>query len=102
MEKLTNEVGRAVDNALTSICKEDFEAALSVIAINPTIELLIQESLSHQFKRFQTTEKRLKTFRYEMQLMEGFKQIYSLAKRIAYLQQESSEKAEVPKKPKAD
>ena len=102
VEKLTNEVGRAVDNALISICKEDFEAALSVIAINPTIELLIQESLSHQFKRFQTTEKRLKTFRYEMQLMEGFKQIYSLAKRIAYLQQESSEKAEVPKKPKAD
>ena len=100
--KLTNEVGHAIDNALTSICQSDYEAAMSVTAINPTIELLIQDALSHQFKRFQTTEKRLKTFRYEMQLVEGFKQIYSLAQRIAYLQEEPIEKSEVPKTPKVD
>jgi len=100
--KLTNEVGHAIDNALTSICQSDYEAAMSVTAINPTIELLIQDALSHQFKKFQTTEKRLKTFRYEMQLVEGFKQIYSLAQRIAYLQEEPIEKSEVPKTPKVD
>jgi phosphate:Na+ symporter len=100
--KLTNEVGHAIENALTSVCKSDYEAAMSVIAINPTIELLIQDALSHQFKRFQTTEKRLKTFRYEMQLVEGFKQMYSLAQRIAYLQEEPIEKSEVPKTPKVD
>ncbi len=100
--KLTNEVGHAIENALTSVCKSDYEAAMSVIAMNPTIELLIQDALSHQFKRFQTTEKRLKTFRYEMQLVEGFKQMYSLAQRIAYLQEEPVEKSEVPKSPKVD
>ncbi|VAW45173.1 Sodium-dependent phosphate transporter [hydrothermal vent metagenome] len=100
--KLTNEVGHAIDNALTSVCKSDMEAALSVISINPTIELLIQDALSHQFKRFQTTEKRLKTFRYEMQLVEGFKQIYLFTQRIAYLQQEPVEKSEVAKTTKAD
>ncbi|MCF6253167.1 MAG: Na/Pi cotransporter family protein [Thiomicrorhabdus sp.] len=100
--KLTNEVGHAIDRALTSICKSDTEAALSVVANNPTIELLIQDALSHQFKRFQTTEKRLKTFRYEMQLIEGFKQIYLLAQRIAYLQQVPVEKPEVAKTPKVD
>ncbi len=100
--KLTNEVGHAIENALTSVCKSDYEAAMSVIAMSPTIELLIQDALSHQFKRFQTTEKRLKTFRYEMQLVEGFKQMYSLAQRIAYLQEEPVEKSEVPKSPKVD
>ncbi len=100
--KLTNEVAHAIDNALTSVCKSDMESALSVISIQPTIELLIQDALSHQFKRFQTTEKRLKTFRYEMQLVEGFKQIYLLAQRIAYLQQDPAEKSEVAKTPKVD
>lgn len=100
--KLTSEVGHAIEKALTSVCKSDYEAAMLVIAMNPTIELLIQDALSHQFKRFQTTEKRLKVFRYEMQLVEGFKQMYSLAQRIAYLQEEPVEKSEVPKSAKID
>ena len=100
--KLTNAVGHAIENALISIYKSDYEAAMSVTAIEPTIELLIKDSLNHQFKRFQATEKRLKTFRYEMQLIEGFKQIYSLANRIASLQQEPVENSEVPKTPKSD
>ncbi len=37
-----------------------------------------------------------------MQLVEGFKQMYSLAQRIAYLQEEPVEKSEVPKSPKVD
>jgi len=37
-----------------------------------------------------------------MQLVEGFKQIYLLAQRIAYLQQEPAEKSEVAKTPKVD
>jgi len=100
--QLTNAVGNAVENSLKSVYKQDQEAAMSVIAVKSKIAFLIQEALNHQFKRFQVTEKRLETFRYEMQLIEGFKQMYSLAKRIAYLQQDKTEKSEVPKKDKAD
>ncbi len=100
--KLTNEVNHAIEKALISICKSDYESAMLVMAMHPTIELFIQEALSHQFKRFQATEKRLKTFRYEMQLVEGFKQMYSLAQRIASLQEEPLEKSEVPKGSKVD
>lgn len=100
--QLTNSVGNAIDKSLVSIYKNDAESAMAVIAIEPTIEHLIQEALNHQFKRFQATEKRLEIFRYEMQLIEGFKQMYSLSKRIANLQPEPDEKTEVPKVDKAD
>ena len=100
--QLTNAVGSSVENALKSVYKQDQEAAMAVIADKSKIALLIQEALNHQFKRFQVTEKRLETFRYEMQLIEGFKQMYSLAKRIAHLQQDAIETKEVPKVDKAD
>ena len=100
--QLTNAVGTAIEKSLTSVYKSDANVAMAVISIEPTIEHLIQEALNHQFKRFQATEKRLEIFRYEMQLIEGFKQMYSLSKRIAKLQPEPVKKLEVPKVDKAD
>lgn len=87
--QLTSEVGRALDNALQSIHQHNSEAAMAVIAIKPTIDHLIQEALTHQVKRFQPNEKRLQVFRYEMQLIDGFKQLHTLSKRIARLQLET-------------
>lgn len=84
--QLSNEVGKSIDRALLSICQHDKEPALSVIAIKPTIDLLIQDALKHQIKRFQPTEERLTIFRFEMQLIDGFKQLHTLAKRIARLE----------------
>lgn len=103
--QFTNEVGTAMEKSLLSVTQQNSDLAIEVIAIESKIEHLIQETLTHQFKRFQTTEKRLATFRYEMQLIEGFKQIYSLSKRIARLQQNEANAtpvAEVPKTDKAD
>jgi len=84
--QLSNEVGKSIDKSLISIYKQDNESALAVIAIKPTIDLLIQEALKHQVKRFQPKEERLTIFRYEMQLIDGFKQLHTLCKRIARLQ----------------
>jgi len=84
--QLSNEVGKSIDRALLSICEHNKEPALSVIAIKPTIDLLIQDALKHQIKRFQPTEQRLTIFRFEMQLIDGFKQLHTLAKRIARLE----------------
>lgn len=84
--QLSNEVGKSIDRALLSICEHNKEPALSVIAIKPTIDLLIQDALKHQIKLFQPTEQRLTIFRFEMQLIDGFKQLHTLAKRIASLE----------------
>jgi len=84
--QLSNEVGKSLDKALISIYKTDNESAMSVLAIEATIDLLIQDALKHQIKKFQPTEQRLTVFRYEMQLVDGFKQLHTLAKRIARLE----------------
>lgn len=84
--QLTSEVAKAMENALHSIYAKDSESALSVLAIKQTIDHLIQEALTHQVKRFKPDADRLKVFRYEMQLIDGFKQLHTLSKRIARLQ----------------
>ena len=84
--QLSTEVGKSMDSALLSIAKEDQELAMSVIAVKPKIDLLLQDALKHQVKRFQPTEERLNIFRYEMQLIDGFKQLHTLCKRIARLE----------------
>ncbi|HHS99585.1 MAG TPA: Na/Pi cotransporter family protein, partial [Thiomicrospira sp.] len=84
--QFTTEVGKAIENALESIYKKDSQVALQVIAIKPTIDHLMQEALAHQIRRFQPNEARLNVFRYEMQLVDGFKQLHTLSKRTAKLQ----------------
>ena len=84
--QFTSEVGKAIDKSLMSIYNRDSEVAMEVIAIKPTIDHLIQEALTHQIKRFQPNEARLNIFRYEMQLIDGFKQLHTLSKRTARLQ----------------
>lgn len=83
--QLTTEVGQSIENALKSVCREDSEAAISVIAIKPTIDHLIQEALAHQIRHFKPNEERLKVFRYEMQIVDGLKQLHTLSKRTARL-----------------
>ena len=92
--QLTSEVGKSMENALQSIYAKDSEAALSVLAIKQTIDHLIQEALTHQVKRFKPDAERLKVFRYEMQLIDGFKQLHTLSKRIARLQLVSEDQTE--------
>lgn len=92
--QLTSEVGKSIENAMQSIYKEDSESALEVIAIKPTIDHLIQEALAHQVRRFQPNQERLTVFRYEMQLVDGFKQLHTLSKRISRLQLEDDKPIE--------
>jgi len=95
--QLSGEVGKSIDNALLSIYKSDNEAALSVISVKPKIDLLIQDALKHQVKRFQPTEERLSIFRNEMQLVDGFKQLHTLSKRISRLQLAEPETSQTQK-----
>jgi len=92
--QFTTEVGKAIQNSLQAISQKDSEVAMQVIAIKPTIDHLIQEALTHQIKRFQPNESRLNVFRYEMQLVDGFKQLHTLSKRTARLQLGSVEQQE--------
>jgi len=92
--QFTTEVGKAMQNSLQAISQKDSEVAMQVIAIKPTIDHLIQEALTHQIKRFQPNESRLNVFRYEMQLVDGFKQLHTLSKRTARLQLGSIEQQE--------
>lgn len=84
--QLANEVGKSINNSIKAIVTDDQDSALAVIAVKKTIDHLIQEALKHQVKRFKPTEERLLIFRLEMQLVDGFKQLHTLSKRIARLQ----------------
>ena len=84
--QFTAEVGKSIEKALISISQKNSELAMEVIAIKPTIDHLMQEALTHQIKRFQPNEARLTIFRFEMRLVDGFKQLHTLAKRTARLQ----------------
>lgn len=88
--QLSSEVGKSVDNAVTSVVKSDKDSALAVIAAKPTIDHLVNETLEHQAKYFKSTSERLAIFRFEMQLIEAFKQLQTLSKRIARLQIQDS------------
>ncbi|WP_243755435.1 Na/Pi cotransporter family protein [Thiomicrorhabdus sp. 6S3-12] len=81
--QLTNEVAKSIDKSLNSLLENDPDSAIEVMGAESKIEHLIQEALDHQLKRFQRTEKRLSIFRFEMEIIEGFKQLYSLSKRLA-------------------
>lgn len=84
--QLANEVGKSINNSIKAIVTDDQDSALAVVAVKKTIDHLIQEALKHQVKRFKPTEERLLIFRLEMQLVDGFKQLHTLSKRIARLQ----------------
>ena len=81
--KLTNEVGKAMEKSIYSAVNRDSDAAVDVFALKGEINYLIQEALNHQVKNFVASEKRLAVFRYEMRIVEGLKQLYSLSKRIS-------------------
>ena len=84
--QLTSEVGKAMDKCVHSVTENNNELAHDVIALKPVVNHLIQEALKHQSLNLSPEEQRLLIFRYEMQLVDGFKQLFSLAKRIAHLQ----------------
>lgn len=92
--ELSDAVGKSIDIALKGVVSKDNDAALNVISLKSTIDLLIQDALKHQVSRFKPTEERLKVFRYEMQLVDGFKQLHTLSKRISRLQLVQSEEQE--------
>lgn len=81
--QLTNEVGKAMEKSLLSVINKDSDMAYEVFASKQTIDHLIQEALNHQMRHLHASEKRLMVFRYEMRMVEGFKQLYSMSKRIA-------------------
>ena len=90
--KLANEVGKSINNAVNAVVTNEQDSAYAVIAVKQTIDHLIQEALKHQVKRFKPTEERLLIFRLEMQLVDGFKQLQTLSKRIARIQIQQNEK----------
>ncbi len=84
MKNLAKQVFKSMDNALLSINKENQDEKL-VFVVEPAINSLFQEVLKHQAKHFDETPRRILTFRLEMQIIEGFKRLYSLSKQIAKL-----------------
>ena len=83
MKDLAKHVFKSIDNALLSVNEENKERIKAVFVVEATINSLFKETLRHQAKQFDETPKRILTFRLEMQIVEGFKRIYSLSKYIA-------------------
>jgi phosphate:Na+ symporter len=84
--ELTNKVALAMEKSMIAIADKNSELALEVIALKSSVNHLTQEALKHQSSRLKANEQRLLVFRQEMQLVEGLKHIFSLAKRTAHLQ----------------
>lgn len=90
LKQLSNEVGKSINNSIDSILQNDNDSALAVISIKETIDSLIQEATKIQVKRFKTNNKELLFFRDQMQLLDGFKQLHTLSKRLARVQLDHS------------
>ena len=81
--QLSHEVDKAMTHALLSVIHQDADSAYEVFASKQSIDHLLQEALNHQARHLGSDEKRLVVFRYEMRMIEGFKQLYSMSKRIS-------------------
>ncbi len=92
--QLSNEVGKSIGNAINAVVNSDKECAFAVVSVKQAINHLIQDALKHQVKRFKPTEERLNIFRYEMQLVDAFKQLHTLSKRIAKIEIRKTEQEE--------
>jgi phosphate:Na+ symporter len=85
MTDLANAIEKAIDKALSAVSQQDQAAAMEVIAMKPTIDGLIQEVLKHQAKNLKANDERISIFRIEMQIINHFKRLHTLSKRIARL-----------------
>lgn len=83
---LAKEVSKAFDNAMLSLEENSDEKALQVLSSKATIDHLIQQALQHQAKRLKADDQRMRIFRLEMQLVDAFKRMHTLSKRIARFQ----------------
>jgi len=85
---LAEEVHKALDKAFNAITKEQEKRqalAMQVLALKGKVDHLIQEVLQHQAKNLNPNDDRIAIFRLEMQLVQGFKRLYTLSKRLARL-----------------
>jgi phosphate:Na+ symporter len=83
---LAREVGHGIDHALKSQVEASDEAAHEVLAVKSKIDHLIQNALEHQTRRFKADDQRVMIFRLEMQIVDAFKRLHTLAKRVARYQ----------------
>lgn len=88
MIELANEVNKSLEKAFIAVSEggeSGEEFAMQVLALKAKIDHLIQEVLQHQAKNLKSNDERIAIFRLEMQLINGFKRLYTLAKRLARL-----------------
>ncbi|GAB6035095.1 Na/Pi cotransporter family protein [Galenea microaerophila] len=88
LSELANETQKALDKAFSAVVEggESGEGkAMQVLAAKANIDHLIQEVFKHQAKNLKSNDERITIFRHEMQLINGFKRLYTLAKRLARL-----------------
>lgn len=90
LDELGKQVGKAIENAIGSL--DEIGKADAVIAIKSEIDHLILESLKHQATRFDANQEHIQIFRLEMQIVDGFKRLHTLSKRLARTQMSSDKK----------
>ena len=88
LSELANETQKALDKAFSAVVEGDESGegkAMQVLAAKANIDHLIQEVFKHQAKNLKSNDERITIFRQEMQLINGFKRLYTLSKRLARL-----------------
>jgi len=85
---LAKEVEHGMDHALLSLIEKNPEKALVVLSVKSKIDHLIQTALEHQSRNFKADNQRMMVFRLEMHMVDAFKRLHTLSKRIARYQLE--------------
>jgi len=85
---LAKDVEHGMDHALLSLIEKNPEKALVVLSVKSKIDHLIQTALEHQSRNFKADNQRMMVFRLEMQMVDAFKRLHTLSKRIARYQLE--------------
>jgi phosphate:Na+ symporter len=75
---------KALEAAIQAVEKNDEQAAQEVLTVKDDIHRLVDQALRHQVGELTAAEpSNLATFRLEMEVVDKFKRIYALTKRIA-------------------
>jgi phosphate:Na+ symporter len=96
LTNLYDKVEQALHNLVKAIREGDEIAAQEVLIVKADIQRIVDEFLSRQSERLgMQAESRLELVRLEMELLDKFRQIYTLAKRVAkdFVPDEVAEKA---------
>jgi phosphate:Na+ symporter len=82
----SHEVAMVMRHSFIASCEHSKDSISHVINAKQNIDYYVDQALAHQAQRLDATPERIQVLRVEMQLVDAFKHIYTLAKRAARIE----------------